>query len=273
MGINLAAASGFSQKSVSLCRLRGEGLREMLLKHTPLTRLTDAFEKELDLAKDERLESTLAKQYLLRLGESQAKRDATFKAFFFIDVILSVAITGKNTVIPGTTLSTADFPALIEIILGVSSICAYMASFTFCAWLCYSQVEFVFVKRKALKKGIDPDLIAFSEILSEPTLKMLRKKFNIWGVDWITPSRPFSAVAITYSAANALFFLVIPVVHFALVYAAMKQLVITRDFSLIYGVYYFWVIMSNFLALFIWFVPHIWFSFTLDDKPKESSTL
>lgn len=241
----------------------------MLLMQTPLTRLTDAFEKELNLAKDEKFESNLAKQYLLRLEDSQVKRDAIVKALFLADMILAVAITGKNTVIPGTSLSTADFPALMEIVLGLSSICTYMASFAFCTWLCYSQMEFVFVKRKALKKGLDPDLIAFSEILSEPSLKMFRKKFNIWGVDWLTPNKPFSAVTYVFSISNGLFFLVFPVIHFSLLYLAMKQIIITRDFNFIYIVFYFWVTISNLMAVFIWFLPHIWFSFTLEDTPKE----
>lgn len=235
----------------------------MLLKLTPLTRLTSAFEADLENANDEKLESQLATQYLKRLAESQAKRDRTFKSLFTIDVILSIVIRGKDFVIPGTSISTGDLPALMEILLGLSSVAAYMASYTFCAWLCYSQIHYVFIRRKALKKKIDPDLIAFSEILSEPNLKMFSSKLNIWGEDWAVPQRPFSVIAQAYASANILFFLVIPAAQYALTYIALKQIIISSGFNIVHISFYSWVVLSNILTLFMLFVPHKLFSFAV----------
>lgn len=236
----------------------------MLAKQTPLQRLSNSFTMELEIANDEKLENKLAEQYLKRLAESEKKRDNLFKVVVIFDAILSMTITGRSISIPDVSIATSDIPAFTEVIVGISSLAAYIASHTFCVWLCYSNIYSLFVRRQAAKRKIDPELIEYSEVLSDPALKMLRSRFNFFGPDWVSPCRPFSIVSRTHGILNNLFFLGIPFIHFSLIWIALRQIYSSSEINFAYIIFYIWIFVSTLLTFLIWIVPTIPFSFSIN---------
>jgi len=244
------------------------------IKMTPLTRLMEAFNSELNLAKDEKLESELASKYLLRLNEAHQRRDATLKGLVIIDALLAVAVSGRNIAIPGTSINMLDIPALIEVLVGLASASVYIFTFSFATWLCYSQLYFVFNNRLAKKYELDPDLINFAETASEPTLKMFRTKLNIWGIDWNQPNGMFKVLMYAHAIANNFFFLVAPLLHVGLIIVAVRQIIQHSGFDFIHTVFFFWVLLAHVLAIFTWIIPSVPFSFGFGDsegKPPKAA--
>ncbi len=234
-----------------------------LFKLTPLTRLTMAFEAELNLMEDPEREKDLAGKYLARLSDAAQRRDSTLKGLVILDGLLAVAASGRNITIPGVNLSMADIPAVLEVLTGMASGTAYICAFSFITWLCYSQIHFTFCNRVARQSQIDPDLLAFAETTSEPTLKMFRRQLNIWGDDWHTSTGVFNGLVACFGVANNLFFLMAPLLHGALMYYALRQIVERSGFDAIHLVFYAWVILAHVVALFMWLAPSISFAFKI----------
>ncbi len=243
------------------------------LKLTPLTRLAFAIENELSLLQDPAKESVLAEKYLARTLEAASRRDSVIKGLLFLDALLAMAVSGKNVQIPGVGISMADIPALVEVLLGLVSFAAYIGSHAFMNWLCYSQIHSVFSNRIARERQLDPDLFELSDTLSEPTLKMLRPKANIWGRDWRDPGKTFSVLTRAYGLGNGLLFLMLPVLHLMLVSQAVIRTVSTTEVSMTGGFFLAWVLIAHILALFVWVTPMIEFTFftprELDSVPVD----
>lgn len=232
------------------------------LKLTPLTRLTLAIERELSIMADPHREAALAEQYLARVQEATARRDSALKGLLVLDALLAIAASGRNVDIPGIGISMADIPALMEVLLGLVSFAVYIGSHSFMNWLCYSQIHHVFSNRIAKQHGVDPDLIDMAENLSEPTLKMLRTKMNIWGADWHVPGRQFATATRLYEYSNAMFFLMLPVLHLMLLAHAITRSLSTSETGITSVFFLSWVFLAHLLAVFVWVVPMAAFTFS-----------
>lgn len=158
----------------------------------------------------------------------------------------------------------ADIPALMEVLIGMVSIAAYICSQSFTNWLCYSQIHFGFSNRIARRYGIDPDLLELAEIASEPTLKMMSAKLNIWGVDWHTPTKRFQIVAKVYQMGNSVFFIMLPILHCLLMTQAIIRVITFSSIGVIHIVFFAWVIVAHMMAIFVWMVPMVGFTFTIE---------
>jgi hypothetical protein len=239
------------------------------LKLTPLTRLTMAFDAELNLMAAPQKEEVLASKYLERVHDATVRRDSTLKGIFILDALLAIATSGKNVSIPGVGISMADVPALMEVLIGMVSIAAYICSQSFMNCLCYSQIHQVFSNRIAKRYEVDPDMLELAAITSEPTLKMLRAKLNIWGPDWHTPTKPFRLVAKLYDIGNNLFFLMLPLLHCLLMFHAVMRVVSTSDIGVTHVVFFAWVTVAHMLALLVWVVPMLGFTFTIESTSTD----
>lgn len=239
------------------------------LELTPLTRLTEAFDAELNLMADREREAALEAKYLARLQEAIVRRDNTLKGILGIDALLAIATAGKTVSIPGLGISMADIPALVEVLIGLASIALYICSQSFMNSLCYAQLHHVFSNRTAKRYGIDPDFLELADITSEPTLKMLSAKLNIWGPDWHIPTRRFVGAARLYEIGNSLFFLMLPILHCMLVSQAVIRVIATSDIGAVHLVFFGWVIVAHLMALFVWIVPMLGFRFTIQTPTTD----
>jgi hypothetical protein len=240
-------------------------------KLNPLTRLTMAFDSELTLMDDPLKEAALADKYLARVQETSARRDNTLKGLVVLNAFLAIASSGKSVNIPGVGISMSDIPALMEVLIGLVSVAFYLSAHSFMTWLCYSQIHHVFAQRIARKKGIDPDLFSFADTSSEPALKMLRPDLNIWGADWYTAGKGFKVTAKFYEICNTLFFLMLPVLHCMLLAHAVMRVISASEVGTTHIVFFGWVALAHLLAVFVWVVPNVVFTFILGETPMKEA--
>lgn len=241
----------------------------MNLQMTPLSRLTMALEAELELAKDPLMEAALAAKYLERVNETTTRRDAILKSLVVFDGLLAIAASGRSITVPGINVSMADIPAILEVLIGITSAAVYFSAHSFMNWLCYSQIYFVFSKRTAARHRLDPDLISFAHVVSEPALKMFSSKLNVWGEDWHKSGNTFSGIASAYRISNGIFFMMAPLLHLTLIYYAISRVVEIQDFDFIHVIFYAWVILAHVMAIFTWVTPSVPFSFRIDMESQQ----
>ncbi|MCS4240926.1 hypothetical protein M2418_000428 [Rhizobium sp. BIGb0125] len=230
-----------------------------------------AFDAELTLMADPVKEAELADKYLARAQEASARRDSTLKALVVLNTFLAIASSGKSVNIPGVGISMSDIPALMEVLIGLVSAAFYLSAHSFTTWLCYSQIHYVFIERVARKKELDPDLYSFAETSSEPTLKMLGPELNIWGPDWYAAGKGFKVTAKLYDICNNLFFLMLPVLHCMLLVHAIMRVISTAEVGVTHIVFFAWVVLTHLLAVFVWVIPHVVFTFILEGESKKNA--
>lgn len=237
---------------------------------TPVTRLSWAFGRELTLLNNPAEEAALAEKYLIRLSEAAARRDASLRSLVAIDVVLAMVLSGKHLTVPILNLQTSDIPALLEVVVALASAAAYFFCFSFATWLCYSQMAFVFVKRRAEKSKIDPDLLSFGDAPSEPTLKIFRGKLNLWGLDWYEAGRSFRLLSALYGLVNSLFFLAAPLLHASMIWTGGRAIYSQAGFTFLHSIFYVWILVANLAALLTWLVPSVSFRFEIkkDGNPR-----
>lgn len=236
---------------------------------TPLTRLTSAFALELSLLSEEQV-GRLRADYREREKEATQKRDSLFRSLVVMDALVAIVLSGKEIVLPFVGIATKDLPALLEISVALASANLYFAAFAFNVWLAYNQIYHVFCRREAADRHIDPDLIFAGEIYNELNIKLLQRKMNLWGFDWSIPGRVFNSLSVSFNVANLVFFCLIPIMHSWLIFYAMDRIWQQSELSALHGLFFLWVAMGHILALVIWFVPSVQFTFRTAIGPKPN---
>ncbi|MER8772136.1 hypothetical protein NKH63_25845 [Mesorhizobium sp. M0960] len=233
------------------------------IRLSPMTRLYATFDLELEIDKQGTL-NNLRGKFIERLVVAEQKRDATIRSLFYIDAALAILVSGKSLKVPFFDIATSDLPAILEIVTATGAIAAVFVVIAFINWASYDTILNQFAIRDAQPTFIDPDFIQAAEKQTELTMKLLRKKFNIWGVDFHEPGRAFSTYAwITAILFNALCIL-FPILHFILTAMSLNQTYVHSDMGAVYIIYFGVVSLANFLAVWIFVGAYRDFTFFVD---------
>src|SRR5690606_25310908 len=113
---------------------------------------------------------------------------STIRSVFILDSAVAVLVSGKSLTIPILDVATSDLPAILEIVTALSAVAAVFTAVAFVNWAAYDAIVNQYAVRDS-KNVLDPEFIQASDKHMEFTVKLLRSKFNIYGVDFFHPGR------------------------------------------------------------------------------------
>lgn len=237
---------------------------------TPLFRLQATYMEDLDTACDPELEAKLVDRLRDRLAEAEAKRDANFKGLFLLDACLAIALSGKGFTIPVVNLSTLEFPALMEILVGLSSVAICITSLSFTTWLTYSSLLTATLGRNK-SKDTHGRLVADADHFNEVGLRLFERYLGLGVEELLEPGKPFLWTIKIYEAATSTLFALIPVMHGLLVAYGLLAIYDKAGFGLLHTLLFVTVFIGHLLATLFWFAPTKEFAFSLlSEKPKAT---
>ncbi|MER8775778.1 hypothetical protein [Mesorhizobium sp. M0977] len=220
------------------------------MRLSPMTRLYAAFDLELKIDKLGILKN-LRGRYVERLNVAEGKRDSILRALFLLDAIIVVLISGKSLNIPLLNITTADLPGILEIATATSAIAAIFFAIAFINWAAYEAIVSQFAIREAEPSFVDPDFIQAAEKHTELTLKLLRTKFNIWGVDFHEPGQEFVLYSRIMNGLFTALFILFPILHYILTGMSFIETFNRNEIGLVYIIYFGIVILANVLAVLL----------------------
>lgn len=232
-------------------------------KTSPLFRLTETYEDDLNRIQEPRLETQLAAQLRDRLAEATQKRDAVFKSLIIIDSLLAVALSGLHFNIPVVGVSTIGFPALLEILVGLASFAVCIAAMSFTTCLCYSQLLWAIIRRTAKAADLHGGILVDSDHFNELGIRLLQRQIAIGGEELFKPLKGFNALITTYEILTKLLFGLVPVMHFLLVGYGIAAIIERSGFTLLHTLLFIAVVAGHLLAVIFWFAPNKEFKFML----------
>lgn len=241
------------------------------IKISPLTRLSQSLDLEMNIDKDGVLKG-LSEKYIDRLAISENKRDSLFRSLFLIDAALAILISGSDLKLPLTELTTSEIPAIIEIVTAISAVTMVFGAVAFINWAAYDAIVRQYAVRHARPSHIDPDFINAAETHIELTLKLLRIRFNVWGVDFHEPGRGFRSYSILVHVLISALFILFPILHYALTYLSFQITIETNGLGLTYIIYIFVVVLCNILAILVFAGSYLNFRFFVDLAEEPAST-
>lgn len=240
----------------------------MRFRTSPLFRLTETYEDDLNRISSPELESQLAVQLRDRLAEATVKRDQIVKSLFIIDALLAVALSGQNFVIPAIGLSTSAFPALLEILVGLASFAVCFAAMGFTTWLCYSQLLWAVIRRTAKSADLHGGILVDSDHFNELGVRLFQHQIAIGGEELFKPLGGFKALILVYEILTKVLFGLLPVMHLLLVGYGIAAIVERSGFTPLHSLLYISVMAGHLLAIIFWFAPNKEFAFLL--RPEGS---
>lgn len=235
---------------------------------SPLFRLTETYEDDLNRIRSPQLESQLAEQLRERLSEATVKRDQVVKSLFIIDALLAVALSGQNFVIPAIGLSTSAFPALLEILVGLASFAVCIAAMSFTTWLCYSQLLWAVIRRTAKSADLHGGILVDSDHFNEMGIRLFQRQIAIGGQELFKPLGGFKALILVYEILTKVLFGLVPIMHLLLVGYGIVAIVERSGFTLLHSLLYISVAAGHLLAVIFWFAPNKEFAFLM--RPEGS---
>lgn len=234
-------------------------------KATPLYRLTATYEEDLKRINNPELEVVLADQLRERLEEATVKRDASFKSLLLIDVILAIAVSGRNFDIPGFGISTKDLPAVMEILVGIASFGICLTAVSFTTWLCYSQILWMVTRRSGQKSDMQCGILTDSNHFNEMAVRLFQRQIA-FDKELFIPLAQFKALAFIFTWATNILFSLIPIIHVMLVGYGLVLIYQRSGFSPLHTLLYIAVAIGHLLALIVWFAPSREFKFLLRNR-------
>lgn len=193
------------------------------IKLIPLNRLTESFDIDLNLDRDGIFGNVTYEQYIKQHQQSQNKLDQLIKSIVITDASLFLVVNGQNWDIPGLGIKIQSIPAILEILLFLSSLTFFFLCFNFVTKQCYSAIIDQFGINSVKNSGIDPDFFNASRNYFEFPIKLYRRKLNLWGDDIYNPGKAFSIFCTIVNFITYLSISVIPITHFVLAYYASCQ--------------------------------------------------
>lgn len=232
-------------------------------KTTPLYRLTATYEEDLEKLENPQLELEIAEQLRERLTEAEIRRDNCLKSLFVVNVLLAIIISGKNFNIPGTEINTQDLPAALEILISASTFGALVTASGFTTCLCYSQLLWTVVQRKARSADIAGGILTDASHFNEMSVRIFQSKVALAGIELFTPKRSFRMLLWIYAFCTKTVFGFIPIIHILLISYGVKLIFDRSGYDPLHILIYLTVFFGHILALIIWFAPTVEFGFVM----------
>ncbi|RVG87512.1 hypothetical protein [Sinorhizobium meliloti] len=232
-------------------------------KTTPLYRMTASFQEELEAVNDADLEKDLLAKFVERFKEAEIKRDNNFRALLIIDSLLAFALSGRDITIPVAGVRTSEVPALLEILVVLSTVGLWVSAATFVTWLCYSQLIWTLHNRIGDPAKIDPKWRSFATAYNEISATIFNRQTTIRHSELFEPQRGFKVFAWLVEKATYLLFLLAPMTHLLLLGYALHGIYQTHGLAPLYSVLYCAVVIGHTLTLALWFGHGIEFKFLL----------
>ncbi len=232
-------------------------------KTTPLFRLTKTYEDDLDKLQNPELEAKLSEQLHARLSEATERRDQQVRALFVIDLLLAIAVSGKNFTIPGTEINTTDLPAVLEVLTTLATYSFFITAASFTTWLCYSQLLWTIMQRSARDADIEGGILHDADHFNEMSLRLFQDKVAFCGDELFSPKWGFRALVGFYNAIMRVVFGMLPLMHLLLVGYSLLILIQEHWFGLLHTPLYVLIILGHLLGMIIYFAPSVQFMFRM----------
>ncbi|MCM2434144.1 hypothetical protein [Agrobacterium rosae] len=237
-------------------------------KTSPLYRLEATYMDDLARSSD-KIDDTLAESLRDRLSEAEAKRDNNLKSLIVIDAILSIALSGKGFTIPVVNLSTAELPAIMEILVGLASLSICICSLSFTTWLTYSTLLTAVLNKGAKAQNMNGGLLRDAFNYNEVGLRLFQHHLALGGDELLEPQRTFRWVVRVYEIATSILFALIPIMHILLVAYGLVAIYESSGVSVLHSLLFVAVFIGHLLAILFWFVPMREFKFFLLLRKKS----
>ncbi|MGW6778326.1 hypothetical protein ACWF50_09770 [Brucella pseudogrignonensis] len=209
------ASASLSKKGLGLMVNK---LDNVNLKLSPNVRLRMTFEREMFLDKDEQVfNDGLYQKYLKMYERAALRQEALLKSLMITDGVLALFLSGKDIVIPTTSISIRDFPAALEILMLFSSFGFMFLCLAFANTQAYLAICNQFTIRTAAKYNVDPDFISAADIFTEFHIKLFRSKMNIFGIDFFEAGKGYSFFYSCLSRLMSIAVLSVIALHLSLV--------------------------------------------------------
>lgn len=222
-----------------------EAQRFFSLRMSPIMRVSMTFDSEMDLDSFGIFNKDRFASFVRMQALSEQKRDGFMGRFVILDLVLLLFVFGKPLEIPGINISLSDIPAGLEIATVLSSIFFFLFALSFWTWHAYTAIVDQFGIRLGRYTGIDPDFITSSEKYSELWLKMVRKKFNIWGDDFFVAGSFYRRFFAVQEFFLVTLFLSALALHIYITWLSVRLTYQSIGLSVLFVLYAFFVLSAN----------------------------
>ena len=191
----------------------------------PISRLTQSFDRELNLDKRRVFNREFYERYLERQQEAEAKLHQVLRAAIKINTVLFLVINGQDWTIPFAEVSISSVPAIVEILLFYSSLSFIFLCGAFATNQCYGSIIDHCGNRIVDSSLVDPDFYNAAWRHYDFVLKLYRPTLNFWGIDFFKPGKGFTVFskAVTWIFAGAVF--TIPIIHLGLIFSGSAHVI------------------------------------------------
>ncbi|AOF89832.1 hypothetical protein [Sinorhizobium sp. RAC02] len=234
-----------------------------VFKTSPLFRLTATYDEDLEKLADPDVDKKLAVQLVQRLAEAKDNRDSNVRALFIADVLLAVAVSGKNFTIPGTDISTRELPAVLEVLIVVCTFALVIAAVGFTTWLCYSQLLWTVMQRRARAADIAGGIMTDAEHFNEMSVRLFQDKIALAGIELFTPMTGYKAVIWAFAVCSKVLFGALPIMHALLIVYGLAIVCERSGFDVFRALLILIVFVGHVMALILWFAPNARFNFKM----------